>query len=187
MTGVAIDSDSGLLISADYRPSPNCNDRPPDTVIDLVVVHGISLPPGRFGGPYIDALFTNRLDPAEHPYFEAVHRLQVSAHLLIRRNGQLIQYVPFHRRAWHAGQSSFCGRNNCNDFAIGIELEGTDTTAYTDIQYRQLAEVITALQRCYPNISRDRITGHADIAPGRKTDPGPSFNWPYLHRLLDRL
>lgn len=165
-------------------PSPNCDDRPPDTIIDLIVIHGISLPPAEFGGPWIDALFTNTLDPAVHPFFRQIQGLQVSAHLLIRRDAEIVQYVPFQRRAWHAGRSSFRGRERCNDFSIGIELEGADTILFTDSQYRCLAEVITILQRTYPAITPERITGHADIAPGRKSDPGPAFDWRRLRALL---
>lgn len=164
-------------------PSPNCNERPMDTVIDLIVVHGISLPPGEFGGPWIDDLFSNRLDAAQHPYFETIAALTVSAHVLIRRDGEVVQYVPFDRRAWHAGQSCWQGRENCNDFSIGIELEGTDTIPYTDEQYVQLAKVIHWLNQRYPE-SRGHVAGHSDIAPGRKTDPGESFDWPRLRHLL---
>jgi len=180
-----IDQSAGRLIEARQVPSPNCDDRPPDMAVDLLVVHGISLPPGEFGGPWIDALFTNTLDANAHPYFQTIHQLRVSAHLLIRRDGETVQYVPFHRRAWHAGQSLFKGRERCNDFSIGVELEGTDTLPYAEQQYRQLAKVIQALQKTYPAITRERITGHADIAPGRKTDPGPAFDWQQLWTLLD--
>ena len=180
-----IDQSAGRLIEARQVPSPNCDDRPPDMAVDLLVVHGISLPPGEFGGPWIDALFTNMLDASAHPYFQTIHRLRVSAHLLIRRDSEIVQYVPFHRRAWHAGQSVFQGRERCNDFSIGVELEGTDTLPYAAQQYRQLAKVIQTLQKTYPAITRERITGHADIAPGRKTDPGPAFDWQQLWTLLD--
>lgn len=179
-----IDRERGLLAGARYVPSPNCNDRPPETPIDLIVIHGISLPPGEFGGPWLDALFTNVLDPAVHPYFQAIRGLRVSAHLLIRRTGEIVQYVPFHRRAWHAGESCYEGKGNCNDFSIGIELEGTDEIPYTAVQYQQLVQAIAALMRVYPAITPARIVGHADIAPGRKTDPGPSFDWPRLRRAV---
>ena len=152
--------------------------------VDLIVVHGISLPPGEFGGPWIDALFTKVLDPDAHPYFRTIADLRVSAHLLIRRDGDLAQYVPLHRRAWHAGVSNFAGRSRCNDFSIGIELEGTDHLPYDDRQYSRLAEVIAALRTAYPTLTPERLVGHADIAPGRKTDPGPAFDWARLRRLL---
>jgi AmpD protein len=153
--------------------------------IDLLVIHNISLPPGQFDGPWIDALFTNTLDPAIHPYFREILGFRVSAHLLIRRAGELIQYVPFHRRAWHAGRSSFAGRENCNDFSIGIELEGSDEVAYTDLQYQRLREIIKALRQTYPAITGERITGHSNIAPGRKTDPGSAFDWARLRGALE--
>lgn len=181
---VRVDSDTGLLEGARQLPSPNCDDRPPDAVVDLVVVHGISLPPAEFGGPWIDALFTNTLDLGAHPFFREIQALHVSAHLLIRRNGETIQYVPFNRRAWHAGRSSFLGRERCNDFSVGIELEGADTVPYTDSQYRCLAEVIIALQQAYPAITPERLTAHSDIAPGRKSDPGPAFDWERLRELM---
>ncbi len=147
----------------------------------MIVLHGISLPPGEFGGPYIERLFTNRLDWDEHPYFVEIRDIEVSAHLLIRRNGELVQFVPFSERAWHAGDSSFRGRSRCNDHAIGIELEGTDDTAYEGVQYEVLVDVIMAIQSAYPSISAREIAGHCDIAPGRKTDPGPAFDWLRLY------
>ncbi len=180
-----VDLATGLLDAARYLPSPNGDDRPFGIVVDLIVIHGISLPPGEFGGPWIDALFANTLDPAVHPYFQTLTGLRVSAHLLIRRDGELIQYVPFHRRAWHAGASEYAGRSRCNDFSIGIELEGADQIPYADGQYQKLATVIQAVRTAYPAISSDRLTGHADIAPGRKTDPGPAFDWARLRRLLE--
>ena len=179
-----VDIGSGRLEGARQVPSPNCDERPPETAIDLVVVHGISLPPGVYGEGWVDALFSNRLDPDAHPYFREIAGLTVSAHLLIDREGGVTQYVPFHRRAWHAGASCFEGRERCNDFAVGIELEGEDEVPYTEAQYRRLAEVIAALRSAYPDITGDRIVGHADIAPGRKTDPGPAFDWDHLRRLL---
>lgn len=165
-------------------PSPNHNERPTGEVIDLVVVHNISLPPGQFGGPYIDAFFQNRLAIDEHPFFDEIKHLQVSAHFLIRRDGALHQYVPCNKRAWHAGQSQWCGREMCNDFSIGIELEGTDDVPFTQAQYAQLSALIRLLKREYPHISNQRIVGHSDIAPGRKTDPGPCFDWAQLQQQL---
>lgn len=173
-----------LLPQAEYHPSENWDDRPTAACVDLLVIHSISLPPGEFGGPWIEDLFLNRLDPEVHPYFRQIDRLRVSSHLLIRRDGQLIQYVPLNRRAWHAGVSSFCGRESCNDFSIGIELEGSDEHPFTDAQYVTLTEATDAILAHYPAITRERIKGHADIAPGRKTDPGPGFDWPrYLASL----
>jgi len=148
----------------------------------LIVIHGISLPPGEFGGAWIDDLFLGRLDQAAHPYFAEIAHVRVSAHLLIRRDGSVTQYVPFHLRAWHAGVSSFDGRAGCNDFSIGIELEGTDDVPYAEAQYLNLARVIAALQQAYPSLRA--IAGHEDIAPGRKTDPGASFDWARLGVLL---
>jgi len=172
----------GRLVDATQQASPNCDERQDD--ISLLIVHGISLPPGEFGGPWIDALFTNTLDPDEHEYFKEISHLKVSSHLLIRRDGELLQYVPFDKRAWHAGESLFDGQDCCNDFSIGIELEGTDDLAYTDEQYRQLAKVISTLQAEYPAITAERVVGHSDVAPGRKTDPGPAFDWYKLRKLL---
>ncbi len=150
---------------------------------ELIVVHGISLPPGEFGGPWIDALFTNSLPPDAHPYFAQVAPLRVSAHVLVRRDGEIVQYVPFHRRAWHAGASAWRGREHCNDFSVGIELEGTDTRAYEQAQYATLARLVAALCRAYPTLSVDRIVGHSDVAPGRKSDPGIAFDWPLVRAL----
>jgi AmpD protein len=175
---------TGLLAAARQRRSPNQDARPDGAAPELIVIHCISLPPGQFGGPWIDRLFTNRLDPAAHPYFAEIQGLEVSAHLLLRRDGALVQYVPFHRRAWHAGPSNWCGRARCNDFSIGIELEGTDYGDYTTAQYRRLAACIRALCRAYPTLSPARIAGHSDIAPGRKTDPGPGFDRARLARWL---
>lgn len=175
-----IDPDSGLLGEAEYIPSPNQDERPDDHDLSLIVIHNISLPPGEFGGDGITRLFTNQLDPQAHPYYQEIHQLRVSSHLLIRRDGSVIQYVPFHSRAWHAGQSNYCGRERCNDFSIGIELEGTDDRAFEEAQYESLNAVIKALCTAYPALSMEHITGHSDIAPGRKTDPGPFFNWEKL-------
>lgn len=179
-----IDTQTGLLAASKYSHSPNYNERPASLVIDLLVIHGISLPPGEFGSSDVEALFTNQLDTAKHPYFQTIADAKVSSHLFIRRDGEIRQFVPFNKRAWHAGHSQFQGRDNCNDFSIGIELEGTDTLAYTDIQYQHLAEVTRAIMQAYPGITLDRIVGHSDIAPGRKTDPGASFDWVYYRQLL---
>lgn len=166
------------------RPSPNRDTRPPGTIIDLLVVHGISLPPGEFGGDAITRLFCNTLDPEEHPAYAGLKGVRVSAHVLINRRGTITQYVAFGERAWHAGESRHEERTACNDFSIGIELEGTDETPYEDAQYDTLAALTHALMRHYPAIRPERIVGHADIAPARKTDPGPAFDWPRFHHLL---
>jgi AmpD protein len=179
-----VDPKTGLLDVARQVPSPNQDDRPEGAEPELVVVHCISLPPGQFGGPHIEELFTNRLDPAAHPYFAEIAQMAVSAHLLIRRDGGLVQFVPFHRRAWHAGASCYEGRERCNDFSIGVELEGTDDGDYEDAQYSALVDVVEALGRVYPAIRPERIAGHSDIAPGRKADPGPGFDWQSLHGML---
>jgi AmpD protein len=183
-TRPGIDTVTGWLQPARQLPSPNCDDRPAGTEPDLVVVHGISLPPGEFGGPWIDRLFTNTLPAEAHPYFATIVDLRVSAHLLLRRDGEIVQYVPFHRRAWHAGVSSWAGRERCNDYSIGIELEGDDHSPYESAQYAMLARVIALLCRAYPRISPDRIVGHSDVAPGRKSDPGVAFDWPRLRSLV---
>ena len=176
--------DAALLQNAEYHPSENRDDRPPGADIDLLVIHSISLPPGEFGGPWIDDLFMNRLDAEAHPFFRQIRDLRVSCHLLIRRDGSLIQYVPFDRRAWHAGESSYCGRRRCNDYSIGIELEGSDDQPFTDAQYHTLSEATELIIRRYPSITEERITSHAAIAPERKTDPGPLFDWPRYFSLL---
>lgn len=172
------------LNSAILVASPNYDERPDPEDISLLVIHCISLPPEQFDGNYIDQLFCNCLNPEEHPFFKEIFQLKVSAHLLIRRNGEIRQYVPFNRRAWHAGVSEYLGRERCNDFSIGIELEGTVNMAYTENQYRHLAETVNVLLSSYPNLSRERIAGHSDIAPGRKTDPGPYFDWQRFRQLL---
>ena len=174
----------GWLSDARRLPSPHCDDRPDLQDISLLVIHNISLPPRVFGGPWIDDLFLGRLDPEAHPCFAEIATLRVSAHLLIRRDGRIIQYVPFHGRAWHAGVSCFEGREACNDFSIGIELEGADDSPYTTAQYERLAAITRALQAAYPAITPERITGHSDIAPGRKTDPGAAFDWGRYRRML---
>jgi N-acetyl-anhydromuramoyl-L-alanine amidase len=173
-----------LALVFEQRASPHCDPRPSGVEISLLVLHNISLPPGEFGGPWIDLLFCNRLPAEAHPYFQTITDPRVSCHLLIRRDGQAFQYVPFERRAWHAGASAFQGRPRCNDYSIGIELEGTDTIPYTEAQYQRLAQVTRALMLEYPGITPERIVGHASIAPGRKTDPGPAFDWDHFHRLL---
>ncbi len=175
----------GWLLGARHHLSPNRDARPPGTPIDLLVIHNISLPPGKFEGDWIDDFFLNRLDPTVHPYFTTIAEIRVSAHLLIRRDGRLIQYVPCEQRAWHAGVSCFQGRERCNDYSIGIELEGDDTTPFTKAQYRVLAECTQRLRIRYPAITLERITGHSEIAPGRKTDPGPFFDW-VCYRNLSR-
>ncbi len=184
MESLEVDKASGLISGARQRPSPNCDARPDPADISLLMVHGISLPPGEFGGPWIDDLFHNRLDPSGHPYFAKIHGLQVSSHLLIRRDGELLQYVPLHLRAWHAGVSCFQGRERCNDFSVGVELEGADDIPYAPAQYAKLADVACALMRAFPAITPDRIVGHSDVAPGRKTDPGAAFDWKRFRRLL---
>lgn len=174
----------GWLDCARHVPSPNYNTRPAGAQVELVVVHNISLPPGCFGGDHIEALFTNCLDPNADPFFAEIAGLEVSAHFLIRRDGELVQFVATDDRAWHAGVSDWCGRDNCNDFSVGIELEGTDDLAYTEQQYAQLAHLIGLLRAAYPTIGSDAIVGHSDIAPGRKTDPGSAFDWQHLRALL---
>ena len=176
-----VNTDSGCIEPARQCPSPNCDERPGGQAPELIIVHGISLPPGEFGGPGIEQLFTNTLDWDAHPYFEEIRGLEVSAHLLIRRGGELIQYVRFTQRAWHAGDSHFRDRRCCNDFSIGIELEGDDDTPYSDDQYRVLASVSNALIAAYPGISAREIAAHSDVSPGRKTDPGPAFDWLQLY------
>jgi AmpD protein len=172
------------LTEITHTPSPNFNSRPNDHDLSLIVIHCISLPPQQFGGDYIEQLFCNRLNPQQHPYFKEIYQLEVSAHLLIKRDGQIIQYVAFNQRAWHAGLSTYQGRQNCNDFSIGIELEGTETIPYTTAQYQQLAKVIKILLQQYPTLSQEHIAGHSDIAPQRKTDPGDAFQWSTLWQLL---
>jgi len=181
---VQINTKTGLIDNIQYIASANRDDRPADEDIDLIVIHSISLPPGEYGGPWIEKLFTNQLPADQHPYFKDIHQMKVSAHVLIRRDGTVQQFVPFHQRAWHAGQSCYQGRETCNDFSIGIELEGTDDSPFEDAQYQQLADLVMALEASYPNIRRSRLTGHSDIAPGRKTDPGTGFDWHKLKSLI---
>lgn len=168
------------LGEARFLFSPNCDERPSPDDLSLIVIHGISLPPGQFGTEGVTQLFTNTLNPAEHPYYAGIAQLKVSAHVFIRRTGEIIQYVPFNQRAWHAGVSSYQGRSVCNDFSVGIELEGTDDAPYEAVQYERLNTVIAALLAHYPTLSRERIAGHEHIAPGRKTDPGAGFDWSRL-------
>lgn len=179
-----IDPKTGLLDQAVQISSPNFDQRPENTALDLIVIHNISLPPGEFGGPWINHLFTNQLDPDAHPFFQEIYQAKVSAHTLIRRDGQIIQYVPFHLRAWHAGVSHYQGRERCNDFSIGIELEGSDYVAFEQAQYESLIQLVQALLQTYPTLSKQHITGHSDIAPGRKTDPGPYFDWDRFRSML---
>lgn len=167
--------DAGWLSTARRVESPNADARPPGAVVDLLLVHHISLPPGRFSGDAIERLFTNRLDPRAHPAFAGIASLRVSSHFLVRRRGELVQFVPIERRAWHAGASIFQGRERCNDFSVGVELEGTGEAPYTDAQYRVLARLARLLSQRLP---LRWVAGHEDVAPGRKTDPGPSFDWP---------
>ena len=167
----------GKLLPARYVPSPNFSERPDEEDISLVVIHNISLPPGEFGGQWIEQFFTNCLDSKAHEYFATIAELKVSAHILIRRDAEIIQFVPFHYRAWHAGVSHYQGRDNCNDFSIGVELEGCDNMPYTNEQYHCLSTLAKLFITHYPKIEHSCFTGHADIAPGRKTDPGEAFDW----------
>ena len=177
----SLDTATGLLRGVRQVLSPHHDARPVGQQPELVVVHGISLPPGEFGGPWIDRLFCGDLPASAHPYFAGLAALRVSAHLLVRRDGAVTQYAPLHARAWHAGASNWQGRDTCNDFSIGIELEGTDEVPYTDAQYTALTALLAALRRVWPALAPARIVGHSDVAPGRKTDPGPSFDWGRLH------
>ena len=183
MTKLSID-DAGWLQSVEVIRSPNFDARPGGSNVKLIVVHGISLPPGEYGGGYIQKFFCNQLDADAHEYFESICKMTVSAHCLIERDGNVIQFVSFNDRAWHAGESQWCGETACNNYSVGIELEGCDDQAYTDPQYYSLAGLIVALRASYPEIDADAITGHSDIAPGRKTDPGPAFDWERLKRLV---
>ncbi len=182
-----IDLKKGLVSGARFHSSPNFNERPLNQEIDLLVIHNISLPPGEFAGDYVQDFFTNKLDSTHHEYFKEIAELKVSSHLYIRRSGELWQFVPLTKRAWHAGKSSFAGRPDCNNFSIGIELEGTDFLPYTPKQYEQLAEVSCAIMHHYPKITPNQIVGHSDIAPSRKSDPGPSFDWQHYRELVQKL
>jgi AmpD protein len=183
-TEFSVEPVTGLLGGARQVLSPFWDERPAGALPELIIVHGISLPPGEYGGPWIDQLFAGNLDGGAHPYFNGLAGLRVSAHVLIRRDGEVVQYVPFGARAWHAGASSYAGRPACNDFSIGIELEGTDETPYADAQYAALAGVIRAACAALPTLSRERVVGHSDVAPGRKSDPGTAFDWERLRGQL---
>ena len=176
--------EAGMIQPARWVPSPNFSARPDSQDINLLVIHNISLPPGEFGGGFVEAFFQNTLDSSQHPYFAQIADLRVSAHCFINREGEVIQCVNLLHRAWHAGVSVFAGRENCNDYSIGIELEGTDDVAYSPQQYQALAALTGSIMASFPAISRRRIVGHSDIAPGRKTDPGCAFDWAYFHQLL---
>jgi AmpD protein len=185
MTKLTIDT-TGWLQTVEVIESPNYDARPDKSNIKLIVIHGISLPPAEFGGGYIQDLFCNQLDPNVHEYFASICHLKVSSHCLIERDGNLIQFVSFLERAWHAGVSNWQGEPECNNYSIGIELEGTDDLSYTDNQYQQLDRLIQCLRHQYSMIGVDALCGHNDIAPGRKTDPGGAFDWPRLQRRLDQ-
>ncbi|MFC3150811.1 1,6-anhydro-N-acetylmuramyl-L-alanine amidase AmpD [Litoribrevibacter euphylliae] len=176
--------DDGWLADVNIVPSPNFNHRPIGEKPDLLVIHNISLPPGQFGTGCVERFFQNQLDSSEHPFFKEIEGVEVSAHFFIKRTGEVIQFVSTEERAWHAGKSEFLGRENCNDFSIGIEMEGTDDQAYEHAQYLSLVQVTKTLMMAYPNLTPQRITGHSDIAPGRKTDPGAAFDWEYYRTLL---
>jgi len=175
---------NGWLTKAKCIPSPNFNSRPESSIVSLLVIHNISLPPAQFGTPYIEQFFQNRLSYDEHPYFKTIEGVEVSSHFLIKRDGELVQFVSCLDRAWHAGVSSFCGVANCNDYSIGIELEGTDCIPYTEAQYSALIELTKVLQSKFPEIKLECIKGHSDISPGRKTDPGESFEWERYFKAL---
>src|SRR5579883_1773957 len=183
-TPLHIEPATGLLAGVRQVLSPHFDARPKDAAPELIVVHGISLPAGEFGGPWIDRLFAGDLPADAHPSFHDTAALRVSANAVIRRDGAITQYVPFGMRAWHAGQSQYRGRSGCNDFSIGIELEGTDHIPYSQAQYDSLAALVEALLSTYPTLSAEHITGHSDIAPGRKTDPGPAFEWTRWRKML---
>lgn len=181
---LAVHQPTGLLIGVRQVLSPHRDERPAGVQPDLIVMHNISLPPDEFGGPWIERLFNGNLPPDQHPYFAQIQGMRVSSHVLIRRDGELLQFVPFQERAWHAGVSSYEGRSACNDFSIGVELEGADELPFEAAQYAQAGAVIRALLAAYPALSAQRVVGHSDIAPGRKTDPGPAFSWPGLRAAI---
>lgn len=174
---------NGQMQGVKQITSPNFNQRPEETEIRLVVIHNISLPPAQFGGGYIQQFFQNQLDHEQHPYFKTIQGMEVSAHVLILRTGEVIQFVNFNDRAWHAGRSSYLGQNECNDYSIGIELEGSDDLPFESVQYDVLADVIVAIEQAYPR-TKHHLAGHSDIAPSRKTDPGPFFNWQKIRHLV---
>lgn len=184
---LTVDLKTHILSGAHFIQSPNYDERPTNVPVELIVIHGISLPPGRFGGEGVQQLFTNRLDQKEDPYYRKIEGLKVSSHLFINRWGQVTQFVPFDKRAWHAGLSSFAGREKCNDFSIGIELEGTDHQPYTASQYEALEQTLQALLKAYPTIDKHNIKGHNDIAPKRKTDPGKYFMWSAVERFVEKV
>lgn len=184
--GLAVHQATGLLTGVSQVLSPHHDARPDGQQPELVIIHGISLPPDEYGGPGVLQLFTGNLPSDAHPYYAGIAALRVSAHLFIRRDGELLQCVPLHRRAWHAGVSSFQGRPACNDYSLGIELEGSDDQPYDDAQYAALAAVLRLLQQHWPLLQGERIVGHSDVAPGRKSDPGPAFDWLRLRALIDR-
>jgi AmpD protein len=181
---LSIDIDTGKVLQAEFIASPNFDSRPEHTEIDLLVIHNISLPPSQFGGSGVIDFFTNQLNLKDDPYYQTIATLKVSSHLFIRRDGELLQFVSLHDRAWHAGKSKFKGRQSCNDFSIGIELEGADDIPYEQSQYQTLIALTQVLIAAYPNISLENIVGHCDIAPGRKTDPGDCFDWNYYRNTL---
>ena len=180
-----VDPETGWIVGVRRVLSPNHDERPAGSELGLIVVHGISLPPGEYGNGWIDRFFCNDLPADAHPYFATIQNLTVSSHVVIARDGTATQYVPFDRRAWHAGKSQYCGRSACNDFSVGIELEGTDELPYAPAQYRALGALIVALRRGYPTLRSAEVVGHSDIAPGRKTDPGPAFDWKAFERELE--
>ena len=179
-----VDAETGCVLGASFIPSPNADERPCNQTIDLIVIHNISLPPGCFEGEDVIDLFLNRLDNSKNPYYQSLIGLRVSAHCWIRRSGEIIQFVPFHQRAWHAGVSSYNGREHCNNFSIGIELEGSDELPFESLQYERLIELTHALIAVYPTLAVGKIVGHSDIAPRRKTDPGPFFDWSFFKQQL---
>ncbi|MEY2853930.1 MAG: hypothetical protein RL030_1062 [Pseudomonadota bacterium] len=183
-TPLAVHAPTGLLVGARQVLSPHSDPRPSGVAADLIVLHGISLPPGQFGGAWIERLFNGQLPRDGHPYFAEIDGMRVSAHVLVRRDGEIVQFVPFQSRAWHAGQSSWEGRSACNDFSIGIELEGSDEVPYEAAQYASVVRLVRALLVAYPQMSLSRLVGHSDIAPGRKTDPGDAFDWSQLRAQL---
>lgn len=172
------------LTNAKKLESPHCDERPQGVEVSLLVIHNISLPPEVFTGDAVERFFTQQLDFTEHPFYQKIKDLKVSSHLFIRRTGEVVQFVPFNKRAWHAGVSEYRGRPRCNDFSIGIELEGSDHQPFEEVQYQVLAQVTKVLMTVYPSLSKQRMVGHSDIAPGRKTDPGPFFDWMYFYSLI---